>query len=83
MVTIFCYLNDLPDDNAGGETTFPHIGQEGGVKVRPKAGRAVIFSNVKLSMGGDYLVPDERTVHEGLPVLKGIKYGLNIWICEE
>ena len=81
LATIFCYLNDLPE-GAGGETHFPDV-RRGGLKVQPKKGRAVLFSNVKLSENGDCLVPDEKTVHEGLPVESGVKYGLNIWICED
>lgn len=76
IATLFCYLNDVPE---GGDTYFP----ECDLSVQPKRGSAVLFSNVKLSDGGDFLVPDERTVHEGRPCLKGLKYGLNIWVCED
>lgn len=51
---------------------------EDGLRVEPVPGRAVLFSNV-LSTG----LPDPRTIHAGEPVLSGLKYGLNIWICEE
>ncbi|CAB9497761.1 Prolyl 4-hydroxylase [Seminavis robusta] len=96
LVTIFCYLNDLPA-NAGGCTGFPHCND---LKVQPRAGRAVVFCNVK-SDG----LPDPRTIHAGEAVLDTIntsnkkmgtkkkqqqdklqppiKYGLNIWICED
>lgn len=78
LATIFCYLNDVPE-GAGGETFFPHAS---GLSVQPKKGRAVLFCNVKTSQDGHFLLPDERTVHEGRPVVSGTKYGLNIWICE-
>ena len=87
IVTIFCYLNDV-DHGHGGETAFPSCplsspGDDGPadaervLKIRPHPGRAVIWSNV-LPNGQ----PDPRTVHAGLPVERGIKYGLNIWITE-
>lgn len=71
LVTIFCYLNTIRHE---GETEFPKCD----LKVAPKAGSAVIFPNV-LSDG----TPDERTLHAGLPPIHEIKYGLNIWICED
>jgi prolyl 4-hydroxylase len=72
LVTIFCYMNAVDE---GGSTYFPACGD---LRVAPLAGRAVVFANVK-SDG----LPDPRTVHAGEPVVKGIKYGLNIWLCEE
>jgi 2OG-Fe(II) oxygenase superfamily len=47
------------------------------LKVQPKPGRAVLWSNV-LKDGN----PDPRTIHAGLPVRRGTKYGINVWICE-
>ncbi|KAL3912119.1 MAG: hypothetical protein SGARI_001318 [Bacillariaceae sp.] len=115
LVTLFCYLNSLEDDQ-GGATHFPKCGN---LRVKPKRGRAVLWSNV--TEDGQ---PDERTIHAGETVIdnsrsrsrcckpeatddgnddgaaakKGkrgkknkqeeeqqqlVKYGLNIWICEE
>ena len=71
VVTLFCYLNEVEE---GGATHFPVPGR----RVRPVPGRAVLFSNV-LPSG----LPDPRTVHAGEAVERGIKYGLNIWICED
>eukprot|EP00977_Amphora_coffeiformis_P021222 scaffold9062_cov154-Amphora_coffeaeformis.AAC.8 len=82
IATIFCYINDLPE-GAGGETFFPQANGGRGLAVLPKRGRAVIFSNVKLSPNGLSFIPDPCTIHEGRPVTQGIKYGLNIWICED
>jgi hypothetical protein len=31
---------------------------------------------------GRDLLPDARTVHAGLPVVRGEKNALNIWVCE-
>jgi prolyl 4-hydroxylase len=72
LITIFCYMNAV---DAGGSTYFPACGD---LRVEPRPGRAVLFANVK-SDG----LPDPRTIHAGEPVEKGIKYGLNIWLCEE
>lgn len=71
LVTIFCYLNDVDE---GGATYFPCCD----LRVRPKAGRAVVFSNI---LGNGQI--DARTIHAGEPVTNGVKYGLNIWFCEE
>ena len=73
LVTIFCYLNDC--SNGGGATHFPRAGN---LRVTPMAGRAVLFANVQ-STGR----PDPRTIHAGEPVQSNVKYGLNIWLCEE
>jgi 2OG-Fe(II) oxygenase superfamily len=94
LVTIFCYLNTLKaatvDDNiaasidvtgavggggGGGATEFPALG----LAVTPRAGTAVVFPNVLVPSGQ----PDVRTIHAGLPPTNTIKYGLNIWICED
>jgi 2OG-Fe(II) oxygenase superfamily len=98
LVTIFCYLNTLQaavDDNiddktatavsssidvvtaggGGGATEFPALG----LAVTPRAGTAILFPNVLVPSGQ----PDVRTIHAGLPPTNIIKYGLNIWICED
>lgn len=81
MTTIFVYLNNVPD-KCGGCTYFPECHD---LRVQPKRGRAVLFSNI-LENG----MPDPRTVHAGEAVLEGkqkkekvVKYGMNIWACEE
>jgi prolyl 4-hydroxylase len=72
LVTIFIYLNELEKD-AGGCTHFP----SSGLRVIPKRGMAVVWSNINKQ-----LRPDSRTIHEGEPVTSGTKYGLNAWIME-
>jgi prolyl 4-hydroxylase len=77
LVTIFVYLNDLEMDQ-GGCTYFPRCGN---LRVRPRQGMAVLWSNV--SMNG---YPDPNTIHAGEAVIGGsdvVKYGLNVWITEE
>jgi 2OG-Fe(II) oxygenase superfamily len=80
VVTLFCYLNAV---EAGGATYFPSAttgknDSNGGLRVEPVPGRAVLFSNI-LATGQ----PDPRTIHAGEPVTAGTKYGLNVWICED
>lgn len=45
--------------------------------VTPKKGRAVLWSSVK---DEDPNEKDERTTHQALPVVAGVKYGANAWI---
>lgn len=71
LVTIFCYINETKE---GGATHFPAAD---GLRVNPKPGRAVLFSNI-LQSG----LPDPRTIHEG-ESSSSTKYGVNIWICED
>jgi hypothetical protein len=76
LVTLFCYLNTL-EKGQNGCTYFPKCGD---LRVKPVRGRAVLWSNIAASG-----MPDPRTIHAGEAV-KGkdaMKYGLNIWICEE
>ncbi len=70
-VTFFVYLNDLPDEESGGETAFKELN----IKVKPKRGRAVFWYDLHADGEGD-----TRTLHAGLPVIKGTKFAMNIWI---
>ena len=78
VATFFVYLNDVPE-GCGGSTRFPLLkGEDGGpLEVRPVRGRAVLWSNV--TEDGDV---DPRTVHEGAPVTRGKKYGMNVWVTD-
>jgi prolyl 4-hydroxylase len=71
-VTIFAYLNTLPEE-AGGETEFTELK----IKVRPVAGHAVLFHNT--TPEGKV---DPRTAHAGTPPKSGVKLGCNVWIRE-
>ena len=44
--------------------------------VMPKRGRALVWPSV---LNEDPMEWDERTMHEALPVEKGLKYGANAW----
>ena len=78
-VTVFIYLNDLPD-GAQGETYFPKLG----LKFVPRKGTALMWSNVfcaqrqpNPNLFGKQTGGDPRMVHEGLPPSSGLKFGLN------
>lgn len=66
--TMLAYLND---DYEGGGTFFPNLDY----MVKPKKGRVVIFNN--LNEEGKVIAP---AFHAGLPVTKGRKYAINIWV---
>ena len=73
ILTLFMYLTDV---EAGGETRFDYF-DKGGMKVKPKLGRIVLWPNV---LNDSPLDIDNRTEHEAMPVIKGHKYGANAWI---
>lgn len=66
--TILAYLND---DFEGGGTHFPNLD----LLVQPKKRRIVIFNN--LDENNQVL---KASFHAGLPVTKGRKYSVNIWV---
>jgi 2OG-Fe(II) oxygenase superfamily/Peptidase C39 family len=68
LYTMLVYLND---DFEGGETWFSELGR----RVKPKKGRALIFTNIDEQ--GDQLF---YSAHAGLPVSKGVKYAVNVWV---
>jgi prolyl 4-hydroxylase len=74
MATLFVYLNNVEQ---GGCTYFPECNH---LRVQPRRGRAVLFCNIH-----ENGTPNVKTVHAGEAVLgKGnVKYGMNIWACEE
>lgn len=65
--TLLCYLNDVEE---GGETNFPKLK----LKIKPKAGRLVIWNNLYKNGFTNY-----RTQHEALPPTSGKKYVLTKW----
>jgi hypothetical protein len=75
IYTVFVYLNDVEE---GGGTNFPDaFGHDDGVTVQPKRGRIAMWPSV---MNDNVRAQDPRTVHQALPVEKGVKYGANHWI---
>ena len=70
VLTFFLYLNDV---ESGGETRFPLLDN---LTVAPKRGRAILWPNVLNESPNE---KDDRTDHEALPVLEGVKYGANAW----
>jgi len=69
VYTFFLYLSDVEE---GGGTQF-----DGGFTVQPRAGRAVLWPS---TLNESPFEQDERTHHEALPVLKGVKYAANFWL---
>lgn len=65
IFSILLYLNNVEE---GGGTNFPRLN----LTVAPKPGRALIFPSV-LNEDPNHL--DNRTDHQALPVMKGVKYG--------
>lgn len=68
--TFFVYLTDVPD-GVGGETYFPKINKY----FKGNKGDAIFWDNI-LPNGEE----DKMTLHSGTELLKGKKYGLNIWV---
>lgn len=78
LVTLFVYLNTLPE--GVGHTEFPLLCSADGqaVSVRPRCGTALLFCNV--DERGE---PDARLCHRACPVPEGhVKFGVNIWITD-
>lgn len=78
--TVFAYLADegLRDGKCGGATTFYKLTQNGKepLRVYPKAGDAVMWSNRTLTGG-----LNDKTLHAGEPLTCDAthKVGLNVW----
>lgn len=68
--TAMIYLNDVAE---GGATWFP----QAGVRVAPKRGLLLAWNNMKLDGA-----PNLATLHEGTPVVKGVKYIITKWFRE-
>ena len=72
--TMLIYLNDC---FKGGETYFPELG----IKITPKKGSMLCFRN-----RDSYHKIMPLSLHAGLPVYSGTKYGCNVWVgscCEK
>jgi hypothetical protein len=73
-VTVFVYLNDLPEDDDRGDTFFPVLG----LSFKPRKGTAVMWKNAT----EDGSKADSRMMHAGRAPTKGIKYGVNCFTNE-
>jgi len=80
-ITLLIYLNDMVDDESGGETSFPKAKLPGssqtGFKIHPGKGNAVLFYNMLSDGNGDDLA-----LHAALPVTKGEKWLANFWVWD-
>ena len=68
--TAMIYLNDVGE---GGATWFP----QAGVRVSPKRGLLLAWNN--MNPDGS---PNPATLHEGTPVVEGVKYIVTKWFRE-
>ena len=75
MVTVLGYLNDVEE---GGETGFPELG----INVPPKKGDAVVFHNTLPNDAVTHPKINPRSLHGGMPVIKGEKWMVNLWFRE-
>ena len=73
LKTVLVYLNDVEE---GGGTGFKNVGK-GGTIINPEKGRMVVFENVNKN-NEIY----KRSLHAGLPVIKGEKWAFNLWLRE-
>ena len=69
--TAMIYLNEVDE---GGATWFP----QAGIRVAPKRGLLLAWNN--MNPDGS---PNQRTLHEGMPVVKGTKYIVTKWFRED
>jgi prolyl 4-hydroxylase len=68
--TAMVYLNDVAE---GGATWFP----QAGIRVRPRRGLLLAWNN--MTVDGS---PNTLTLHEGMPVVDGVKYIVTKWFRE-
>ncbi|HVI98806.1 MAG TPA: 2OG-Fe(II) oxygenase [Sphingomonas sp.] len=68
--TAMIYLNDVEE---GGATWFPTAG----IRVAPKRGLLLAWNNMQPDGK-----PNQNTLHEGMPVVKGVKYIITKWFRE-
>mmetsp|Transcript_25392 Transcript_25392/g.83994 ORF Transcript_25392/g.83994 Transcript_25392/m.83994 type:complete len:499 (+) Transcript_25392:200-1696(+) len=98
FITVFFYLSDVEE---GGETVFPFANGDDrrvtdfadcsrGLKVKPKAGNAIIFYSMLAKRQQEICPPDDlgcnldvRSLHGGCDVIKGDKWAANYWIANK
>lgn len=69
--TFMVYLNDVEE---GGETNFPKLE----IEFKPTKGMALIWSNL---INGEK--ENEYSLHQGKPIIKGVKYIITKWYREK
>lgn len=67
--TAICYLNEVDE---GGDTRFELLN----INIKPKMGKLLVFKNVLQ----DSNKVDRRSLHGGLPVIKGEKWIMTTWL---
>ena len=75
MITVIAYLNDVEE---GGETGVPELD----INVPPKKGDAVVFHNTLHDDTTTHPKINPRSLHGGMPVIKGEKWMVNLWFRE-
>jgi prolyl 4-hydroxylase len=65
---------NLNEPREGGETDFPHLG----LRFAPRTGQLLLWDN--MARDGS---PNMKTLHAGLPVLRGIKHVITLWFRQE
>jgi prolyl 4-hydroxylase len=68
--TAMAFLNE---PEAGGRTNFPTAG----MTVSPRAGNLLVWNNID-----EFGVPNQASLHQGMPVESGVKYVLTKWYRE-
>jgi prolyl 4-hydroxylase len=68
--TAMAFLNEPKN---GGRTHFPTAG----ITVSPRAGNLLIWNNLD-----EYGLPNQASLHQGMPVLSGVKYVVTKWYRE-
>lgn len=71
LITVLVYLSDVTE---GGKTEFTRLN----LKVTPQKGRIVVFYNCNHKTN----TLNEKTLHAGLPIIKGSKWAFNLWFRE-
>jgi prolyl 4-hydroxylase len=75
IITVIAYLNDVEE---GGGTSFPKIGHN----ISAKQGNVVVFHNSLPSQDSPYPKIHPKSLHGGMPVIKGEKWMVNLWFRE-
>ncbi len=75
IITVIAYLNDVEE---GGGTSFPEIG----FNIAAKQGNVVVFHNSLPSENSPHSIIHPKSLHGGMPVIKGEKWMVNLWFRE-